>query len=136
MTEHATSEVEAFVASVADERRRHDAEVLLELMRRATGEDAAMWGSSIVGFGSYHYVYPSGREGDAMVVGFSPRKAATTVYLAGGFEGHAELLARLGRHSTGKACLYLKRVEDVDLAVLAELVRRSYASTTSGDLPR
>jgi hypothetical protein len=130
--ERVNSEVEAFVASVGDERRRHDAEVLLELMHRATGQDPAMWGSSIVGFGSYHYVYESGREGDTMVVGFSPRKAATTVYLAEGFAGHEELMARLGRHSTGKACLYLKRVEDVDLAVLEELVRRSYASTTSG----
>jgi hypothetical protein len=131
MTERAASEVEAFVASVADERRRHDAELLLELMRRVTGQDAAMWGPSIVGFGSYHYIYESGREGDTMAVGFSPRKAATTVYLTKGFEGHEELLSRLGRHSTGKACLYLKRVEDVDLAVLEELVRRSYASTTS-----
>ena len=95
-----------------------------------------MWGSSMVGFGSYHYVYDSGREGDAMAVGFSPRKAATVVYLMDGFEERAELLERLGPHKVGKACLYLKQVEGVvDLTALEELVRRSYESTT-GTAPR
>jgi hypothetical protein len=132
MTGHLDPAVEAFVASVADERRRRDARLLLDLMGRATGQPAAMWGSGIVGFGSHHYVYESGREGDTMVVGFSPRKAATTIYLTQGFEGHEELLERLGPHSTGKACLYLKRIDEVvDLSVLEELVRRSYASTDS-----
>jgi hypothetical protein len=123
----------AFVQAVADERRRHDAEVLLDLMARVTGEAPVLWGS-IVGFGSYHYRYATGREGDAPVVGFSPRKAATTVYLLDGFEGREELLERLGPHSIGRSCLYLKRVEGergVDLAVLEELVRRSYVEQTA-----
>ena len=122
---------EEFIAGVSDDRRRRDGELLLQLMGRATGERPAMWGSSIVGFGSFHYVYDSGREGDAMVVGFSPRKAATVVYLMDGFEERTDLLGRLGPHKVGKACLYLKRVEGaVDLSVLEELVRRSYASTS------
>lgn len=120
-----------FIAGVSDDRRRRDGQLLLDLMGRATGEQPAMWGSSIVGFGSYHYVYESGREGDTMVVGFSPRKAATVVYLMDGFEERTELLEQLGPHKVGKACLYLKQVDGaVDLAVLEELVRRSYLSTS------
>ena len=123
-----------FVASLGDVRRRADAEAVLELMQRVTGQPPVMWGSSIVGFGSYHYVYESGREGDSAAVGFSPRRSATTVYLMDGFDEYADLLGRLGPHSTGKACLYLKRVwsatgapPGVDLEVLAEPARRSYA---------
>lgn len=91
-----------------------------------------MWGPSIVGFGSYHYRYASGREGDMAAAGFSPRKAATTVYLMDGFDAHEDLLARLGPHTRGKGCLYLKGLDAVDLDVLAELVRRSYATLTAG----
>jgi hypothetical protein len=112
--------------------RRRDAETLLALMERATGESARMWGSSIVGFGEYHYKYASGREGDAAAAGFSPRKAASTVYLADGIGAHAELLAKLGPHTTGVGCLYLKDLEEIDLGVLERVVRDSYATVTAG----
>jgi hypothetical protein len=124
-------DVAAFVAAVPDDVRRRDARTLLELMRHATGQPAVMWGASIVGFGTYHYVYASGREGDAAALGFSPRKASTTVYLADGFDAYADELARLGPHSLGKSCLYLKDLSTVDLGVLEEMVRRSYAETTT-----
>lgn len=116
-----------------DERRRADARVVLDLMRRATGHEATMWGPAIVGFGRCLYRYASGREGDSMVVGFSPRKAATTVYLRGGFDEQTDALARLAPHSLGKGCLYLKRVADVDLGVLEELVRSSVAAAGEAD---
>ena len=128
-------DVEAFIASILDERRRADARTLVELMARATGQPARMWGSSIVGFGRYHYVYATGREGDAAAVGFSPRKGSTTVYIADGFDAYAELLDRLGPHSTSVSCLYLKRLDQVDLEALAELVRRSYERTTTRTWP-
>lgn len=128
-------DVDAFLASVSDERRRADARTLVSLMAEVTGEEPRMWSGSIVGFGSYHYVYESGREGDWAAVGFSPRKASTTVYLMEGFDGYADLLARLGPHSTGKSCLYLKRLDDVDLDVLREMVRRSYTWITTRTWP-
>ncbi len=119
----------AFVAAFPDECRRRDAHVVLELMVEVTGHPPVMWGSGIVGFGTYHYAYGSGREGDTMAIGFSPCKTSTTVYLMDGFDDHGDLLTRLGPHSTGKSCLYLKRLDDIDLGVLEELVRRSYAAT-------
>ncbi|WNB84430.1 DUF1801 domain-containing protein [Cellulomonas sp. ATA003] len=128
-------DVGAFVAAVADDVRRRDAETLVELMARATGQPPVLWGPSIVGFGSYHYVYESGREGDASAVGFSPRKASTTVYLADGFDAYTDDLARLGPHSLGKSCLYLKDLSTVDLAVLEGMVRRSYEVTTTRTWP-
>ena len=123
--------VEAFLARVEHPVRRRDAATLVQLMVRATGQPPRMWGSAIVGFGSYHYVYASGREGDMAAVGFSPRKAATTVYLADGFEGHGDDLARLGPHTLGKSCLYLKDLGAVDLDVLGTVVARSYATVSS-----
>ncbi|MBD8077963.1 DUF1801 domain-containing protein [Cellulosimicrobium arenosum] len=124
------ADVEAFLASVEDPVRRRDAQRLVALMTRVTGEEPRMWGPSIVGFGTYHYRYASGREGDIAAAGFSPRKAASTVYLAHGVDEHAELLSRLGPHTLGKACLYVKDLDDVDLDVLEETVRRSYATLT------
>ncbi len=118
--------VDEFLATVDDERRRADAEAVCELMTEATGTAPAMWGTGIVGFGSYHYKYPSGQEADWPAVGFSPRKAALTIYLAEGLEPHTGLLARLGPHKTGKGCLYLKRLSDVDTSVLRELVREGF----------
>lgn len=113
-------------AAVEDEARRADCAVLMEMMERVTGATPVMWGPSIVGFGSYHYRYASGREGDWMLAGFSPRKRDLTVYVMAGFQGKEKLLARLGRHKTSAGgCLYLKRLADVDLAVLEELVRDS-----------
>ena len=114
--------VDDFLAAIPDERRRRDAVTLRDLMTRATGEPAVMWGAGIVGFGSRALQYPSGRRLDWFTVGFSPRKQATTVYLTDGFEPHGALLARLGPHSIGKSCLYVKRLDDVDQDVLAELV--------------
>jgi hypothetical protein len=105
--------------------RRVDCRALDAIFRRATGEPGRMWGASIVGYGSYTYTYPSGRTGDWMLGGFSPRAQNLTLYLMDGFAEHGPLLSRLGPHSTGKACLYIKRLADVDAGVLEELVRRS-----------
>ncbi|GAA2722895.1 DUF1801 domain-containing protein [Cellulomonas aerilata] len=129
------ADVARFVAGVEHDVRRRDAQTLLELMQRATGEPPRMWGPSIVGFGSYHYVYATGREGDMAAVGFSPRKASTTVYLMEGFEQHADDLARLGPHTLGRSCLYLKDLAKVDLGVLEAMVARSYATTTQRAWP-
>jgi len=117
--------VDDFIAGVADESRRRDAEAVRELMARVTGEQPAMWGDSIVGFGERRLRYDSGRELDWPLVGFSPRKQALTLYIMDGFAGYQELLGRLGKHSTGKACLYIKRLDQVDLDVLEDLVARS-----------
>jgi len=123
--------VGAFLDGVGHPVRRRDAHTLVALMERVTGLPPRMWGSAIVGFGSYHYVYASGREGDMAAVGFSPRKAATTVYLVEGFEDHADDLASLGPHTVGKSCLYLKDLAAVDLEVLERMVRRSFTTVTS-----
>ncbi|MFE7227116.1 DUF1801 domain-containing protein [Nocardioides sp. NPDC057577] len=120
----------AFVEGVTAPGRRRDALRLLELMQRATGVEPRMFGSAIVGFGAYHYRYASGHEGDAPAAGFSPRKAASVVYLNDGIGSHEELLARLGPHTTGVGCLYLKDLTAVDLEVLEEIVRHSYATLT------
>jgi hypothetical protein len=121
-----SADVDAFLEAVPDENRRSDARALLELMRFVTGEPPVMWGPTIVGFGSYHYRYESGRTGDAPLAGFSPRKPNLVVYLVGGFEDrYPKLLEQLGPHKTGKACLYLKRLGDVDLDVLRQLIERS-----------
>ena len=121
------ADVEAFIDSVENPRRREDARRLLKLMCEVTGEAPKMWGASIVGFGSYHYRYASGREADWMLTGFSPRKQNLVAYIMPGFSGTAELLAKLGKHRTGKSCLYLNKLDDVDMEVLAELVRESVA---------
>ncbi|MEA5118843.1 MAG: DUF1801 domain-containing protein [Propionicimonas sp.] len=121
----------AFVAAVGHPVRRRDAETLLTLLGRITGLAPRMYGASIVGFGEYHYRYASGREGHAPAAGFSPRKAATVVYLNGGVLDDADL-ARLGPHTTGVGCLYLKDLAKVDLAVLEEILARSCAALTSG----
>lgn len=118
--------VEEFISAVEDDRRQADCRALVDMMRRVTGADPVMWGPSIVGFGSYHYRYASGREGDWMLAGFSPRKRELSVYMMAGFKGADEILARLGRHKTSSGgCLYIRRLADVDLDVLEELVRDS-----------
>lgn len=111
-----------FVASVEHPTRRADAETLLELMERASGYKPKMWGPTIVGFGRYHYKYETGREGDSLITGFSPRKANLVVYIMPGYDDIAEQLARLGKHKIGKSCLYINKLTDVDLAVLEEIV--------------
>ena len=121
---HAGS-VADFLNAVADEQKRDDAFQLLEIMQAITKEEPAMWGPSIVGFGSYHYVYDSGREGDWPLTGFSPRKQNLSLYIMAGFEKYDDLLEKLGKHSTGKSCLYIKRLEDVHLPTLKKLIRES-----------
>ncbi len=118
-----------FIAKVPDAGQRADAEALVRIFQRATGEQPVMWGPSIVGFGKYHYVYESGREGDMCLAGFSPRSTALTLYVLSGAVGEDALLARLGKHKAGKGCLYVKRVADVDEKVLEELVRASAEHT-------
>lgn len=117
--------VEAFLNRIPDETKRRDAFTVLELMRQATQEEPVMWGDSIVGFGSYHYKYASGREGDWFLIGFSPRKQNLTLYIMDGFDGYDELLQALGKHRTGKSCLYLKRLAQIHLPALEELIQRS-----------
>ena len=118
-------DVVAFLNQVENEQKRQDCFAILELMRQATGEQPVMWGDAIIGFGSYHYRYASGREDDSPLVGFSPRKQNITIYITSGFEQYESLLNRLGKHSTAKSCLYLKKLDDVDTTILAELVKRS-----------
>lgn len=124
------ADVEKFLDSVENDKRRKDSLVVLNLMREVTGEEASMWGSSIVGFGSYHYKYASGREGDWFLSGFSPRKQNLTVYIMDGFSNYDELLGRLGKHKTGKSCLYINKLEDIDQDVLRQLVMESLESVT------
>ena len=117
--------VEAFLHSVENEKRREDAFKVLDLMKEVTGEEPKMWGGSIVGFGDYHYKYESGREGDWFLAGFSPRKQSLTLYIMAGFDGYEELMADLGKYKTGKSCLYINKLEDVNLPTLKKLVKKS-----------
>ena len=118
--------VEEFLARVPDEHRREDARRLCSMMRDITGEPPVMWGASIVGFGTYHYRYASGREGDSPLAGFSPRRQQLVIYLIGGFESrHRRALARLDPHKIGKGCLYIRRLDLVDGDALRELIDRS-----------
>ncbi len=117
--------VEAFLNGIGDEKKKQDSYRILELMKQVTGEEAQMWGDSIVGFGSYHYKYASGREGDWFLTGFSPRKQAITLYIMAGFEQYDYLMNQLGKYKTGKACLYFKKLEDIDIQTLRELVKQS-----------
>jgi len=124
-TKPTTRSVDEFLQEVPNERRRQDSYTLLDLMRQITDTEPQMWGDSIVGFGSTHYKYASGREGDMPLTGFSPRKQALTLYIMTGLESYDDLLQRLGKFKTGKVCLYINKLDDVDSSVLRELVRRS-----------
>ena len=126
-TQRNDGDVDAFIDSIDDERKREDARAIRSMMADVTGDEGAMWGSAIVGFGSYDYRYASGREGTWFKVGFSPRKQNLTLYIMSGFDDYEPMLERLGKHSTGKSCLYIKRLEDVDPVVLRDLVSRSVA---------
>ena len=117
--------VEDYLNTVENERKRGDSFAILELMKEVTGEEPVMWGPSIVGFGSYHYVYASGREGDWPVTGFAPRKQNLTLYITDGFKEYGTLLAKLGKHKIGKSCLYINKLEDVDIPTLKKLVKQS-----------
>lgn len=117
--------VKDFLNQIADKERRDDCFAVAKIMEEITGEKPKMWGPSIVGFGSYHYKYASGREGDWPVTGFSPRKKDLTLYIMMGFEKHGELMAQLGRHSVGKSCLYIKRLSDINVPTLKKLLKVS-----------
>lgn len=116
-----------FLAQVPHEKRRQDSLIILQLMKEVTGEAPQMWGDSLVGFGRYEYKYASGHAGSWFITGFSPRKQNLTLYIMAGFDQYDALMARLGKHKTGKSCLYINKIEDVDLAVLRELVALSVA---------
>ena len=121
-TKATTASVTEFIKSIDDKQMRADVRKVAAMMRRATGKRARMWGTSMVGYGTYHYRYASGREGDYMITGFSPRKQALTVYIMPGFSSFSKLMAKLGKYKTGKSCLYIKRLADVDETLLERLI--------------
>ena len=125
--------VEDYINSVEDARRRADCFEVAKILEEVTGEKGAMWGASIVGFGSYHYKGASGREGDWMSTGFASRKQALTLYIMSGFKRYEPLMAKLGKYKTGKSCLYVKSLDDVDRTVLKELIRESVDHITKGN---
>ena len=130
-TKETSESVDAFFARIQDPARREDCRTVAKMMTDITGENPKMWGSSIVGFGRYRYAYSDGSEREWMVTGFSPRKNDLTLYVTGGFEPHQDLMANLGKHKSAKVCLYLKKLSDVDLAVLRNLIARSVKSVDS-----
>ena len=124
-TKETTESVAAFLDKIADKGRREDCLAVVDIMRAVTKEEPKMWGTSIVGFGHYRYKYESGREGEWMITGFSPRKGDLTLYIMGGFDKFSDLMNSLGKYKTGKSCLYIKRLADVDVDVLRKLVTKS-----------
>ena len=124
-TQPTTQSVTAFLNAIEDPDRRRDCKKVAALMRATTGNRAKMWGTSIVGFGQYHYKYASGREGDFMITGFSPRAQSLTIYIMPGFKSFGPLMKKLGKFKTGKSCLYIKRLSDIDESVLEQLIDRS-----------
>lgn len=126
MTENKTQanaqDVDDFIASVEPEKRRDEARILMDLFRKVTGWEPVMWGPAIVGFGQYHYKYETGREGDFLATGFSPRKAKLSIYVMPGYTDYSEILSRLGKHGMGKSCLYVNKLADIDLDVLGKLI--------------
>ncbi len=124
-TQQNDQSVDAYVEAVADETRRQDCRALIKLMSAATKHEPKMWGAGIVGFGSYHYKYASGHEGDSCFIGFASRKGDISIYLMCGFDGHEALFAKLGKHKMAKACLYVRRLSDIDLPILEQLLARS-----------
>ncbi len=127
-TKPSSQSVTDFLAGV-DEQKRRDSLELIEMMREISGHEPVLWGPSIIGFDTYHYKYPSGHEGDMCALGFSPRKANLTIYITDGFNAYGELMSRLGKHTTSVACLYIKKLADVDKDVLKELITQSYQQT-------
>jgi hypothetical protein len=124
-TKPTTQKVSDFINTIEDKVKRADCRELMKLMSGITGKRAKMWGSSIVGYGKYHYKYESGREGDFFLTGFSPRRQALSIYIISGFSIHPELMEKLGKYKTGKSCLYVKKLDDLDRAMLAQLIEES-----------
>ena len=131
-TKKNNASVAAFLDGIENEKRRDDCRAVVKLMADVTGERPKMWGGSIIGFGSYHYTYASGREGDWMATGVSPRKQSLTLYIMTGFPRYDALMKKLGTYTTGKSCLYIKKLEDVDTNVLKKLVRESLKKLSKG----
>ena len=134
-TQKTGASVEDFIGSVENKRRREDGFTLLQVMKEITGEDAEMWGPSIIGFGDYHYKYKSGREGDFFLTGFSPRKQSLSLYIMAGFEEYDSLLSSLGKHRKGASCLYINKLADVDMDVLRELIEKSVGQARKNNVP-
>lgn len=124
-TKQTDRSVELFLNSIADEKMCRDCFTIMNMMKEITGSEPKMWGDSIIGFGTYHYVYESGREGDWFLTGFSPRKQNLTLYIMSGFEEYDELMKNLGTYKTGKSCLYIKRLEDIQMTILRKLIKKS-----------
>jgi hypothetical protein len=133
-TKQTNASVEKFLNKIADETRREDCFKVAKMMQEITGEEPKMWGPSIVGFGVHHYKYASGREGDWPIAAFSPRKQDLTLYMMPGFAESGELMKQLGKHGTGKGCLYIKRLSDVHIPTLKKLIRRSVKLTKTRSL--
>lgn len=129
-TQPTDESVTAFLNAVEDEQKRADSFEILEMMRELSGEEPKMWGASIIGFGTYHYTYDSGREGDFLRIGFSPRKKNISLYLISGANKNPDLLEKLGKHKTGKSCLYINKLADVDQSVLRNLIDNSLSEMT------
>lgn len=134
-TQKNDGDVGKFLDSIEDEQQKNDAKIVVQMMKEASGEKPVMWGESIIGFGTYDYKYATGREGEWMRIGLSPRKQALTLYIMDGFAQSHELLNRLGKYKTGKACLYIKKLEDVDMGVLRELIVKAYEAKAMGESP-
>lgn len=130
-TQKNDGDVETFLDSIENDKRRQDCRRVVALMHDISGEEPAMWGPSIIGFGSYHYKYASGREGDWFVTGVAPRKQSLTLYIMAGFTRYDELMRRLGKHKTGKSCLYINKLEDIDQDVLRQLIEASVAHVSA-----
>jgi hypothetical protein len=127
-TKETDADVSAFVDAVADPEQREDARTIISLMSRISGHPAKMWGASIIGFGTYHYRYDSGREGDMCRIGFSPRKGKTVLYIVDGFPKYEDILSRIGKHKTGVSCLYIKKLSGIDAGALEELIAGSWSA--------
>ena len=125
-TTETSNSVSAFIKAIGDEKKREDSLEIIKLMKRHSGAEPKLWGPSIIGFGSYHYKYESGQEGDMPLIAFSPRKAAIVLYLSANFEKREALLKALGKHKTGKGCVYIKKLDDIDMNVLDEMIGRSF----------
>ena len=125
--------VQEFIAALGDEQSIADSHALIDIMKRVSGHEPKLWNVGTIGFDAYHYKYDSGREGDSQTIGFYPRKGKLTVYLMDGTSRHSELLTRLGKHTTSRVCVYIKRLSDIDLSVLEQIVQQSYAYIKSQD---
>ena len=128
-TKQTETSVAAFLNTVADEKKRKDCFEIVELMKRATGLTPKLWGTAIIGFGSYHYKYESGHEGDMCIIGFAPRKQNIALYIPGGIHKYADLLEKLGKHKTGKGCLYITSLEKINVEILASIFNKSFAES-------